>query len=234
MGVAILTARLIESFEIAPEVKHFVFEVPEVEQLPYLPGQFVSFTREFDGKKVTRAYSTASAPSGNRFELCLNRVPGGIFSPYLFAMRPGETLEMKGPLGFFTVKDPDRDAIFVATGTGIAPFRGMLQARARKGGGGELTLVFGVRYEHSLLYRKEFEEWASKDPKFRFWPVLSRPGADWQGRTGHVQPHVLEALGERRDVDVYICGLKAMVDDMRAQLKAVGLDRRHIIFEKYD
>jgi CDP-4-dehydro-6-deoxyglucose reductase len=234
MGVAILTARLIESFEIAPEVKHFVFEVPEVEQLPYLPGQFVSFTREFDGKKVTRAYSTASAPSGNRFELCLNRVPGGIFSPYLFAMRPGETLEMKGPLGFFTVKDPDRDAIFVATGTGIAPFRGMLQARARKGGGGELTLVFGVRYEHSLLYRKEFEELASKDPKFRFWPVLSRPGADWQGRTGHVQPHVLEALGERRDVDVYICGLKAMVDDMRAQLKAVGLDRRHIIFEKYD
>lgn len=234
MGVAILTARLIESFEIAAEVKHFVFEVPEVEQLPYLPGQFVSFTREFDGKKVTRAYSTASAPSGNRFELCLNRVPGGIFSPYLFAMRPGETLEMKGLLGFFTVKDPDRDAIFVATGTGIAPFRGMLQARARKGGGGELTLVFGVRYEHSLLYRKEFEELASKDPKFRFWPVLSRPGADWQGRTGHVQPHVLEALGERRDVDVYICGLKAMVDDMRSQLKAVGLDRRHIIFEKYD
>ncbi|MBI1898761.1 MAG: oxidoreductase [Acidobacteria bacterium] len=234
MGVAVLKARLVESRDIAPEVRHFVFEVPEVEQLPFLPGQFVSFSRDFEGKKITRAYSTAAPPGGNRFELCLNLVQSGLFSPHLFEMKPGEEVDMKGPLGYFTMRKPPGDSIFVATGTGIAPFRGMLKGYLEGGGDRQITLVFGVRYEHGLLYRDEFEQIVRDYPNFHFQPVLSRPGTDWKGRTGHVQPHVLEVLGDRRDMDVYICGLKAMVDDMRAQLKQAGLDRHHIIFEKYD
>jgi CDP-4-dehydro-6-deoxyglucose reductase len=84
------------------------------------------------------------------------------------------------------------------------------------------------------MYRDEFERMACEHPNFTFWPLLSRPGDGWMGRTGHVQPHAMEALDDRRDVDIYICGLKAMVDDMRNQLKQAGLDRKHIIFEKYD
>jgi CDP-4-dehydro-6-deoxyglucose reductase len=234
MGVAVLQARLLESRIIAPDVKHFVFDVPEVAQLPYLPGQFVSFTREFDGKKVTRAYSTASPPSGNRFELCLNRVQDGLFSPWLFDMNPGETVDMKGPLGYFTLRHPPSDSIFVATGTGIAPFRAMLLGEMPSHPDRQFHLIFGVRYEASLMYRDEFERLAREHSNFTFWPLLSRPGEGWQGRTGHVQPHVLEALDHRREVDVYICGLKAMVDDMRTRLKEAGLDRKRIIFEKYD
>ena len=75
---------------------------------------------------------------------------------------------------------------------------------------------------------------AGKYPNFRFWPTLSRAESSWTGRTGHVQTHLLEAIGDRRDLDVYICGLKAMVDDVRAILKGVGFDRKQIIFEKYD
>lgn len=229
-----MEARLIESRPIAPEVNHFVFEVPEAEQLPYLAGQFVSLSREIAGRRITRAYSTASAATGNRFELCLNRVAEGAFSPFLFGMRPGDTVEMKGPLGTFTWRAPVSDSILVATGTGIAPFRGMLQSYFAAGGDREITLLFGVRFEEFLLYRAEFEELAERHPTFHFWPTLTQPRPAWQGRTGRVQPHTLEALGERLDMDVYICGLKAMVDDLRAQLKAIGLDRKHIIFEKYD
>ena len=234
MGVAVLQARLIESHEIAPEVKHFTFDVPEVEQLPYLPGQFVSFSRDFGPKRVTRAYSTASAPNGNRFELCLNRVQDGLFSPFLFDMQPGDTVDMKGPLGYFTWRHPASDSILVATGTGIAPFRGMLNSYLASGGDRQLTLVYGVRFEPSLLYRQEFEQAAAAHPNFRFWPTLSRPEPTWTGRSGHVQQHVLEALGDRRDMDVYICGMKLMVDDVRQRLKDLGLDRKKIIFEKYD
>ena len=234
MGVAVLKAKLIESRVIAPEVRHFVFEVPEVEQLPYVPGQFVSFSDEIGQKKITRAYSTASPPRGNRFELCLNRVQDGFFSPKLFAMEPGEMLDMKGPLGHFILKYPPADSIFVATGTGIAPFRGILQSCLDLHPDRQFTLVFGVRYEESLLYREEFEELERKYSNFRFIPTLSRPTETWKGKTGHVQSHVLEVLGERRDMDVYICGMKAMVDEMRAQLKELGLDRKQIIFEKYD
>jgi ferredoxin-NADP reductase len=227
-------ARLIESYEIAHEVKHFIFEVPDLGELPYRPGQFVSLSHEISGRKITRAYSTASPPSGNRFELCLNRVQDGLLSPFLFDLQPGDTLPMKGPLGYFTWREPVKDSILVATGTGIAPFRGMVQSYLEGGGEREITLVFGVRYERSLLYRSEFEELAARYPNFRFWPTLSRPEESWTGRHGHVQAHVLDALGEQRDVDVYICGMKAMVNDMRQQLKEIGLERTQIIFEKYD
>jgi CDP-4-dehydro-6-deoxyglucose reductase len=229
-----MKARLIESREIAREVKHFVFDVPEMRELRYLPGQFVSFSRDFDGRKVTRAYSIASTPDGNRFELCLNRVQDGIFSPWLFEADAGELVDMKGPLGYFTWKTPVRDSILVATGTGIAPFRGMLHAYLGEGGDREITLVYGVRYEESLLYRDEFEALAQRHATFRFRPTLTRPDDGWTGRVGRVQQHALEALGDRRDVDVYICGLKLMVNDMRERLKALGLDRKQIIVEKYD
>lgn len=208
--------------------------MPEVEALPYAPGQFVSFTGTFDGREITRAYSTASPPRGNRFELCLNRVQDGFFSPRLFAMESGDTVEMAGPLGYFTWREPVRNSILVGTGTGIAPFRGMLQWYLEKGGEREITLIFGVRFEESLLYREEFEAMAARYSNFRFWPTVSRPEKSWLGRTGHVQTHAFAAVGERHDVDVYLCGMKAMVDDLRRQLKASGFDRRQIIFEKYD
>jgi len=229
-----MIARLIESREIAPNVRHFVFEAGEVERLTFVPGQFVSFTETLAGKKITRPYSIASAPEGNRFELCLNLVLEGLFSPFLFEMKPGAMVQMSAPLGYFVLKNPGRDAIFVATGTGIAPFRSMLHAHLSRGDVGNVTLIFGVRYETSLMYRGEFEELEQRHPNFHFWPTLSRPEPEWKGRGGHVQNHLLEAIGDRRDLDVYICGLKAMVDDVRAVLKGLGFDRKQIIFEKYD
>ncbi len=234
MAIPVLQARLIESREIAPEVRHFVFDVPEVEQLPYDPGQFVSFFHTFGEKKITRAYSTASPPNGNRFELCLNLIHDGHFSPYLFGMEPGAMVEMKGPLGGFVLRKPPKDSILVATGTGIAPFRGILLGHLAEHPDRQFTLIFGVRYERGLLYRAEFEQMAREFPNFKFLPTLSRPDAGWTGLTGHVQEHVMRELDGRLDMDVYICGLKAMVDDLRGRLKEAGLDRKSILFEKYD
>jgi ferredoxin-NADP reductase len=229
-----MKARLVSYYDLCPEVRHFVFEVPELAALDFKPGQFVSFSAEIGGKKILRPYSIASPPDGsNRFDLCLNRVPGGLLSPVLFDMRPGDEIEMKGPLGYFTLRNPGREAVFVATGTGIAPFRSLLLAHVPELSS-PFTLVFGTRYEETLLYRAEFDDLARRHPHFHFLPVLSRPPANWQGLTGHVQPHMLEAIGTRRDLDVYLCGLKLMVDDARAQLKDLGFDRKQIIFEKYD
>jgi NAD(P)H-flavin reductase len=229
-----LTARLVETRELAPEVRHFVFETPDVERLHFVPGQFVSLVETIDGKAITRAYSIAGWPAPNRFELCLNRVPDGRLSPHLFAMKPGDAISLNGPLGTFVWRKPVGPSILVATGTGIAPFRGMLHEELASGNGAPITLIEGARYEAGLLYREEFEDAASRHSRFRFWPTVTRPSDTWTGRTGRVQPHLVEALGGSTGFHVYICGLKEMVDDVRALLKERGFDRKQIVYEKYD
>jgi CDP-4-dehydro-6-deoxyglucose reductase len=229
-----MQARLVSSVELAEGVNHFVFEAVGVERLEFQPGQFVSFEEVVEGKPITRAYSLASAPLGtNRFELCLNRVEGGHLSPYLFSLQPGDAIEMSGPLGTFVMRQPAKDSILIATGTGITPFRSYLHAYLPQASPA-FTLLFGVRFESHILYRQELEELAVRYPQFRFWPTLSRPGEHWTGRKGHVQAQLEEAIGGRRDIDFYLCGLKQMVDDVRGTLKQMGFDRKQIRYEKYD
>lgn len=224
--------------ELAPEVHHFEFEVPGVEHLQFTPGQFISVVEQKGEKEITRAYSIASPRAGNRFELCLNRVPEGLVSSWLFQLKPGDEVDMHEPLGYFTLRHPGRRAVFVATGTGIAPFRSMLLDHLPRTQPC-ITLLFGVRHEKGLLYREELERLAEQYPSFRFLPTVTRPTATWQGRTGRVQTHLDEALAlrapnEMSNVDVYICGLREMVDGVRSELKARGFDRKQIIYEKYD
>lgn len=220
-----MKARLVHSRELTPGTRHFEFESPDWPST-FLPGQFVSLTQA----GITRAYSIASAPCENSFALCANLVEGGRFSPFLFAMRAGDEVDFKGPLGGFTLKSSPADSIFVATGTGIAPFRSMLQSGPAR----NVTLVFGVRHPHGLLYHEEFESLQQGTSGFRYLPTLTRPPEHWNGISGRVQQHVLNTLGDRTDVDIYVCGMKEMVDDLRSQLKARGYDRKRIICEKYD
>ena len=233
-----MKARLLSWKELAPEVRHFEFDLPDREELHFTPGQFVSVLQAINGKEITRAYSIASPRDGNRFALCLNRVQEGLVSNYLFRLQPGDEVEMHEPLGYFTLRHAGRRAVFIATGTGIAPFRSMLLDHLPKLRP-QVTLLFGVRYEYGLLYRGELEELAGAYPSFRFVPTVTRPETSWTGRTGRVQQHVDEVLAlhtpdEIFNVDVYICGLKEMVDDVRRELKQRGFDRKQIIYEKYD
>lgn len=212
--------------------------MPGIETLVFTPGQFVSVIERVDGKEITRAYSIASPRDGNRFALCLNRVVDGIVSPYLFQLKAGDEVEMGEPLGYFTLRHPGHRSVFIATGTGIAPFRSMLLEHLPKTHP-RITLLFGVRHEQGLLYRDELEHLAQQYENFHFMPTITRPTETWTGRTGRVQAHLDEALAlqsyeDSSTLDIYICGLKEMVDDVRAELKKRGFDRKQIIYEKYD
>lgn len=233
-----LKAKLLGWRRLALDVHHFDFEVPALEVLQFTPGQFISVVEVEDGKEITRAYSIASPRDGNRFSLCLNRVPNGLVSPYLFSLPVGAEIDIHEPLGYFTLRHPGRRIVFVATGTGVAPFRSILLDEMPRLHS-HITLLFGVRYAEGLLYREEFEELARHHPHFRFLPTVTRPDETWTGRRGRVLEHLDEALNlqtpnELATLDVYICGLKEMVDDVRANLKARGFDRKQIIYEKYD
>jgi ferredoxin-NADP reductase len=235
---ATLNARLIGTRELAPEIRHFDFEIPELAEFAFTPGQFISVVHNIEGKEVTRAYSIASPRSpGNRFSLCLNRVQDGLISPFLFSMQPGSEMQISEPLGYFTLRHPGHRVLFVATGTGIAPFRAMLLEHLPKFEP-RVSLLFGARYAHGLIYRDELEQLASEHEHFSLLTTITRPDSAWAGRSGRVQAHLEEALrltsSDPETIDVYICGLKEMVDDVRKNLKARGFDRRQIIYEKYD
>lgn len=220
--------------DLAPDVRHFEFEIEDVERFDFTPGQFVSLHGHLGGKQITRAYSLAAPPDGNRIELCLNRVEGGLFSPHLFTLAPGDAVELTGPVGYFVPKPVVRTTVLVATGTGIVPFRAMLPSLLGAAGEHTVTLLFGTRRKESILYNEEWENWERTHSRFRFWPTLSRAGEEWTGRRGYVQASLAEALGGSLDADVFVCGLKAMVDEVRALGKSLGLDRKQIVYEKYD
>jgi ferredoxin-NADP reductase len=230
-----MRAELVNSVEMAPEIRQFEFVLPELAELKFLPGQFVSLSETLGEKKVTRAYSIATLPDGrNRFAICLNRVTDGLFSPHLFNLLPGESVEMKGPLGVFVWKQPRVDSVMVATGTGIVPYRPMLLEALHAGATEQFTLIYGTRHPQNLLYVEEFRALESQFPNFKFIPTVTRPDDSWAGAVGRVQPHVLAAIGDRRDIHLYACGLKEMVDSVREIGKELGFDRKQIVFEKYD
>ncbi len=232
-------AVLRQSRELAPETKHLEWEVTAGGRFDFLAGQFISMVLPHHGQALTRAYSIASAPDdGRRFDLCLNRVRGGVFSNYLCDLAPGSEMGFSGPHGFFVVQHPlPARVLFLATGTGIAPIRGMLHDLLGRGlpESTQVWLIFGARYPETILYRTEFEQLAEQHRNFHFVPTLSRPPADWRGATGYVQEQLRQRFGGLRDFAAYICGLKAMVDDVRTILKSeFGLDRKQIHYEKFD
>jgi NAD(P)H-flavin reductase len=236
----LVTAHLDRSVLLSPETKHLEFSVGGLDRFQFVPGQFVSINRPRDGgKEHTRAYSIASAPRSNpTFDLCLNRVENGLLSNWLCDLEEGATVEFHGPHGMFTLREPLKDSVFIATGTGIAPIRGMVHwlfEKPERNRDHECWLVFGTRHEHSIYYRDEFEEIARNNSNFHYVPTLSRCQDDWQGCRGYVQDHVREIVKGRTEMQAYICGLHLMVDANRKMLKEeMGWDRKQIVFERYD
>ncbi len=246
----LLTAELTRSVLLAPQTKHLEFRVADVDEFRFTPGQFVSIKQPRpDGKMQTRAYSIASAPrSEPTFDLCLNRVEDGFLSNWLCDLALGATIQFHGPHGLFVLREPRQDAIFIATGTGIAPIRSIIQwlfAEPKRNRGHEYWLVFGTRYEHSIYYRDEFEQIARENANFHYLPTLSRCANDWEGCRGYVQDHVRNIVAEHRNMRVpdrrnnemvaYICGLNQMVTANRKLLtEELGWDRKQIVFEGFD
>ncbi len=234
-----LTARLRGSVPLSGLTKHLQFEIEGVPSFDFLPGQFVSMKMEHDGREITRAYSIASTPGAEPcFDVCLNRVQDGYFSNFLCDLSKGATVKVHGPHGYFVLKNPVRDSIFIGTGTGVAPLRGMLRwlfEDPSRNGGREFWLVFGVRRREDLYYHDEFLQMEREHSNFHYVPALSRPDEGWTGAKGYVQDHVRQIVKDRKDLDAYICGLKNMVQANRDLLvKELGWERKSVLYERFD
>lgn len=231
-------ARVLRSIPLSEFTRHIELEVSGVTRFGFVPGQWLSVKATTpDGEEMTRAYSIASPPSENgHFAFCLNRVQDGFMSNHLCSLGEGADVAFQGPFGDFILRPPLRDTVFIATGTGIAPFRSMLHWLLTERGrhqGREFWLLFGARHEQDIYYREEFEQLAARHDNFHFLPTLSCAAHDWKGMRGYVQRHLGEIVGMRTDMHAYICGLDKMVKANAELLKNLGWNRPSIRYEKY-
>ncbi|MBI3604387.1 MAG: hypothetical protein HY205_08095 [Nitrospirae bacterium] len=231
MSLQLYRARVDRIRTLTHDVREIGFQLIDPPEIHFKAGQFVSFEvlhQKFN-KPVARPYSIASPPSQrDRISLLLNLVPGGPGSTHLFGLKEGDEAQFKGPAGAFYLKDDGtRDLLFVATGTGIAPVRSMLDHLFERGFSHSSTLYWGLRSQRDLYYQDELAALASRHKNFRFITTLSRPEpgpqAGWSGATDRVTKLVEERVSSVSNLAVYLCGNSGMIGAVSALISRKGL-----------
>lgn len=222
----IVAATVSRTRALTHDVREIELTLVDPDSITFEPGQWVSFEIERHEPRLpaTRAYSIASSANRNgAIELVLNRVADGAGSGYLFGLREGETTTFRGPLGTFVLRDSPRDVLFVATGTGIAPFRSMLWSLAEARSTRAITLVWGLRSERDLYYQDELLSLRERLPGFSFITTLSQPTGAWRGTAGRVTGLVEARVAGVANLEAFLCGNGGMIRDVRDVLRRKGL-----------
>lgn len=195
---------------LSPLVMRLSVRIPDSENLTYLPGQYMNVVLP-DGN--TRSFSMASKPEGNRVDFHIRRIEGGHFTDgRLPALRAGDTLSVELPLGSFCLRAQDyRPLLMVATGTGLAPIKAMLEALMDDPACPPVSLYWGARTRADLYLHEEIGAWGERLYEFNYVPVLSRPDPAWDGRTGYVQDAIGADLPDLSEHAIYLCGSPLMI-----------------------
>lgn len=213
--------------DLTHDVRELELSLLAPDAIDFKAGQWISLNVWHPGLKqyVTRQYSIASPPSQcYKVNLLFNRIPDGLGSNYLFSFHEGDPVTFQGPNGSFYLQEkPGRDLVFVATGTGIAPFCSMLSTFLEDPEAGTLTLYWGLRSQRDLYYQHELEALARRHPNFSFFTILSRPENGWKGSIGRVTTLVENNIALVSNVTFYLCGNGGMIRDVTTIVRKKGL-----------
>jgi CDP-4-dehydro-6-deoxyglucose reductase len=220
-----MPARVASLERPAPDVAIMTLQLPANVAFKFRAGQYVEFILR-DGAR--RSYSMANAPEAlgdpPMIELHLRHLPGGKFTDHVFgAMKPKEILRLEGPLGsFFLREDSDKPIILLASGTGLAPVKSIVEHMRAKGIVRPTVLYWGCRVRDDLYANDWAEAAAAAMPNLRYVPVLSDARAQdaWTGRSGFVHQAVMADWPDLSGYEVYACGAPVMVDAARRDFVA--------------
>jgi len=210
------------------DVMQVRLQLPAGEPLQFHAGQYVEFILR-DGAR--RSYSMANAPHtlsepGTGIELHIRHLPGGKFTDHVFgAMKEKEILRIEGPYGsFFLRDDSPRPIVMLASGTGFAPIKALIEHMQFKAIDRPATLYWGGRRPEDLYMEDWLRERMAEMPNLRYVPVVSNavPEDNWTGRTGFVHRAVLEDIPDLSGHQVYACGAPVVVDSARRDYVARG------------
>jgi ferredoxin--NADP+ reductase len=210
---------------------------------PFNPGQYVALGLRDDDRVIQRPYSIVSAPgAASELEFLVRRLDDGILTPRLWAARPGTRLRVGAPKGLFTLdRDDRRRRIFIASGTGLAPFISILAAVARIGTAEPVLLLHGASQPSELAYGERITAWQSAGVPIEYLPTVSRPDSGvsgtWRGHRGRVES-LLAELCRQRSLDpvssvAYLCGNPGTINACEAVLATAGFGPAELHVERY-
>jgi CDP-4-dehydro-6-deoxyglucose reductase len=219
--VKTLPCRVQKMERAADDVMIVHLKLPASERLVFLAGQYLDFLLK-DGSR--RSFSMGCAPhEGAELQLHVRHVVGGAFTDHVFAkMKERDILRFEGPLGtFFLREDSDKPIVFVASGTGFAPIKAIIEEAIHKGVARPMTLYWGGRRPRDLYLNALAESWAARG-LLKYVPVVSeaQPEDHWTGRTGFVHRAVMQDFPDLSRHQVYACGVPVMVDAARKDFSA--------------
>jgi len=231
-GLAIKTmpARISMIERLAPDIVRVVLRTPPASPMRFLAGQYVDVLAE----GVRRSYSLANAPRiDGVLELLIKRYPGGVLSQYWFEKAAvNDLVRIEGPFGtFFLREEGPTNIVFLATGTGIAPVKALLEEIAT-------DPARAARHHLSVFWGNREPENFCWDPSAlgldtRFHHLLSGFDAAWAGGRGYVQEAAVREGIDPHDTVVYACGSSAMVASARADLFALGLPSKRFFSDAF-
>ena len=224
-----LPSRVASIVRAAPDVAIVRLQLPAVERLQYLAGQYIELILK-DGKR--RSYSMAGAPhAADQIELHIRHTPGGAFTDHVFGsatsvdpakpetvLKERDILRFEGPFGtFFLREDSAKPMVLVASGTGFAPIKAVIEHAIAKHTDREMVLYWGGRRPQDLYLDELAKSWQGVLPSFRYVPVISDalPEDAWDGRTGFVHRAVLDDYADLSQHQVYACGAPIVIDSAR-------------------
>jgi CDP-4-dehydro-6-deoxyglucose reductase len=217
-----LPTRVAKLDRVADDVMVVSLQLPANERLQYRAGQYIEFLLK-DGKR--RSYSMANAPHlDEHVTLHIRHMPGGVFTDHVFnTMKERDILRFEGPLGtFFLREDSDKPMVLLASGTGFAPIKAIVEHAIDKKSNRPMVLYWGGRRPKDLYMNALCEEWARTLPNFKYIPVISDalPEDAWTGRTGFVHRAVMEDFPDLSAHQVYACGAPLMVESAQRDFVA--------------
>jgi CDP-4-dehydro-6-deoxyglucose reductase len=207
----------------AADVALLKLQLPATESFRFYAGQYVEIILK-DGKR--RSYSMANPPhDAAALELHIRHLPGGLFTDHVFGagatqMKEREILRVEGPFGsFFLREDSDLPIVMLASGTGFAPIKAIIEHMAHQNIQRPVTLYWGGRRPTDLYMSELAQHWAKTLPNFNFIPVVSdaQPEDGWTGRTGFVHRAVMQDFPSLMGHQVYACGAPIVVESARRE-----------------
>jgi ferredoxin-NADP reductase len=212
------------------------FIVPNDRKLNARPGQFLTFSFLFDGKKVVRSYSICSSPARSGYvEITTKRVSQGCVSLFLNDRASvGMTVEANGPFGQFCFdENKHRNVVLIAAGSGITPMMAMLRYMDDLCVQTTVTLLYCVRTRRDIIFESELEQLRSRE-KLQYHVVLSEPHTEWSGPRGHINRAFIEdTVKDLTACDFFLCGPPPFMDASRAILTDLGVKPARIMQESF-